>query len=279
VLTVKIAVSGKGGVGKTTVAAYLARLLARDGKNVLAVDADPSPSLASALGVPADVRSKLIPITKMSELIEERTGVAPASSTPEGTDIAATSFGKFFVLNPKVDDIADKFAVKCKDNVKLLVLGTIETGGSGCFCPENAILKSLLRNLIITKEEFVVLDMEAGTEHLGRGTAKGLDLLLIVVEAGTRSIETATRIKKLATDIGIKNIALVINKVPSETDEKEIIETLSTLDLPVFAILPFKTEFIEADLKDESPMDYYKSDDILNKMIDLKDNITKLIGH
>jgi CO dehydrogenase maturation factor len=269
----KIAVAGKGGVGKTTVAAYLARLLAREGKNVLAVDADPSPSLASALGVPAEERANLVPITKMGELIEERTGVSPASSTPEGTDIAATSFGKYFVLNPKVDDIADRFAVTCKDGVKLLVLGTIETAGSGCFCPENAILKSLLRHLILAKEDFVLLDMEAGTEHLGRGTARGLDLLLIVVEAGSRSVETASRIKKLAGDLGIKNIALVVNKVPSETEEKKIIDSLSVLNLPVFAILPFKLQLIEADLKDESPLDYYKSDEIIGKMVDLKQKV------
>jgi CO dehydrogenase maturation factor len=271
----KIAVAGKGGVGKTTVAAYIARLLARDGKYVLAVDADPSPSLASALGVSAEERANVVPITKMSELIEERTGVAPASATPEGTDIAATSFGKFFTLNPKVDDIADRFAINCKDNVKLLVLGTIETAGSGCFCPENAILKSLLRHLILTKDDFVILDMEAGTEHLGRGTAKGLDLMLIVVEAGSRSIETAARIKKLASDLGIENIALVVNKVPSETEEKEIRENLSALNLPIFAVLPFKMQFIEADLKDESPLDYYNSEEIIGKMVDLKEEILK----
>ena len=159
------------------------------------------------------------------------------------------------------------------EDVKLLVLGTIETAGSGCFCPENAILKSLLRHLILTKEDFVILDMEAGTEHLGRGTAKGLDLLLIVVEAGSRSVETASRIKKLANDLGIENMALIVNKVPSETEEKEIVGNLSALDLPIYAILPFKLQLIEADLKDESPLDYYKSEDIIGKMMDLKAKI------
>jgi CO dehydrogenase maturation factor len=271
----KIAVSGKGGVGKTTVAAYLARLLAKDNHNVLAVDADPSPSLASALGLSEYERGKLIPITQMADLIEERTGLPPSSKTGSA-DSSVTSFGKLFTMNPKVDDIADRFAVTCEDNVKLLLLGTIDTAGRGCFCPENALLKSLLRHLILTEGDFIILDMEAGTEHLGRGTARGLDLLLIVVEPGKRSLETASRIKKLAEELDITRIGLVVNKVPPETDMKDLEAQLSAVDLPVLATIPFNLQLIDADLHDRSPFDYQNTEDISSIMIDLKDKVLNI---
>ncbi|UCH90374.1 MAG: P-loop NTPase [Thermoplasmata archaeon] len=268
----KLAVSGKGGVGKTTIAAYLARMLSRDNNSVLAVDADPSPSLASALGVPEQDRKNLIPITKMTDLIEERTGLPPTSSS-ESSEGGSTTFGKIFTLNPKVDDIANRFAIKCKDNVKLLVLGTIDTAGAGCFCPENALLKSLLRHLILKSDEYVILDMEAGTEHLGRGTAKGLDLLIIVVEPGRRAVETAIRIKKLANDLEISSIGIVLNKINSELEEKELREQLSGLDLPILAAIPYNINLVEADLHDESPFDYKNTENIFSKMKKLKERI------
>lgn len=271
----KIAVSGKGGVGKTTVAAFLARLLSRDNNNVLAVDADPSPSLASALGLGESERAKIVPITRMGDLIEERTGLPPSSKTGS-SDVALDSFGKIFTMNPKVDDIAGLFAVECEDNVKLLVLGTIETAGRGCFCPENALLKSLLRHLILRSDDYIILDMEAGTEHLGRGTAKGLDLLIIVIEPGRRAIETAMRIKDLAVELGIENMGLVLNKVPGSEDKAELEKQLSETDLPVLAVLPYNIKLVEADLHDKSPFDYNDTDNILNEMITLKEKIIEM---
>jgi CO dehydrogenase maturation factor len=275
VFSLKIAVSGKGGVGKTTIAAYLARLLGRDNKHVLAVDADPSPSLASALGLPESDRANLVPITKMSELIEERTGLPPASST-KTDELAETSFGKIFTMNPKVDDIADRFAVDCKDNVKLLLLGTIDTGGRGCFCPENAILKNLLRHIILQKEDYVILDMEAGTEHLGRGTAKGLDLLIIVIEPGRRAVETAKRIKMLAEDLGIKQMGIVLNKIQSESDELELRKQLESINLPLLAKVPYNKNLIAADLFDKSPFDYQNTEAIIQSMNELKTRILNM---
>ena len=271
----KIAVSGKGGVGKTTVAAYLARLLARENKKVLAVDADPSPSLAAALGLTEEERRRLVPITQMAGLIEERTGLPP-SSVGGSEKAGLTTFGKLFTLNPKVDDIADMFAVTCKDDVKLLLLGTIDTAGRGCFCPENALLKSLLRHLILNEEDFIILDMEAGTEHLGRGTARGLDLLLIVVEPGRRSLETAVRIKNLAEDLDIEKMGIVINKVPSETEERELLEQLSPIGLPILAMLPFNLQLIDADLHDRSPFDHDQTENIMSVMEELKNKILSL---
>ena len=163
---IKIAISGKGGVGKTTLSGTLARLFARKGYDVLAIDADPSMNLASALGI----KNPPKPLTEFKELIDERAG------GPAGV----------FKLNPKVDDIAGKFGVTGPDNVKLLVMGTIERGGSGCMCPASSFLKALMRHVILKLNSVVILDMEAGLEHLGRGTTKGIDYMLIVVEPGTR---------------------------------------------------------------------------------------------
>ena len=193
---IKIAISGKGGVGKTTLSGTLARLFARKGYDVLAIDADPSMNLASALGIKNPPR----PLTEYKELIDERAG------GPAGV----------FKLNPKVDDIVDKFGVTGPDNVKLLVMGTVERGGSGCMCPASSFLKALMRHVILKLNSVVILDMEAGVEHLGRGTTKGIDYMIIVVEPGARSIETAGRIAELGRQIGIDKFGIVINKAGNE---------------------------------------------------------------
>lgn len=199
----KLAITGKGGVGKTTLAAGLALSFSQDGKKVIAIDADPDSNLAATLGFPEP--EKIVPLVEMKELIAERTGVEPGT------------VGGYFKLNPKVDDIPDKFS-KEHQGIKLLLMGRVKKGGSGCFCPENAFLKAVLSYLFFSREDVVILDMEAGIEHLGRGTAEGVDGLIIVAEPSMRSIETAFRIKSLAEDLKIERVFLVGNKVRSDKD-------------------------------------------------------------
>jgi CO dehydrogenase maturation factor len=261
-MALRVAVSGKGGVGKTTVAAILSRLFARDGNRVLAIDIDPSPTLAFALGVSEEVRSNSTPVSKMLDLIEERTGVRPGSS-----------YGSLFKLNPKVDDLADKFGIATKDGVTLLILGTIETGASGCFCPENALIKRLVNHLVLRRDEVLVMDMEAGVEHLGRGTAEGVDILLIVVEPGTRSIETARSIKRLASDIGIKRIVAVLNKSRGSADEDFARAHLKELGIDMLGTVPFSDCVISADLDDVSPMDSEECGPIVESLQPVKEKL------
>ncbi|MGD9338600.1 MAG: AAA family ATPase, partial [Syntrophobacterales bacterium] len=176
----KIAISGKGGVGKTTLSAFLCRWFGDQGHTVLAIDADPATNLGTALAIPG--ADSLPPITEMKDLIAERTGTQPGS------------MGGFFKLNPKVDDLPEKIAIS-DGNIRLMVMGGVQQGGSGCLCPENALLKTLVSHLILARGEIVIMDMAAGLEHLGRGTAQAVDRLIIVVEPGRRSIEVAQRIR------------------------------------------------------------------------------------
>ena len=230
----KLAISGKGGVGKTTLAALLAWLYAQEGRSVLAIDADPDANLGSALGIERSVLDRIVPIAEMKDLIEERTGARPGSS------------GGFFRLNPRVDDIPERFSAE-KDGVRLLVMGTVKQGGGGCICPESVLLKSLVRHLLIGRRDVVILDMEAGIEHLGRGTAGAVDAFIVVVEPGRRSLQTAEAIKRLASDIGIPRCYVVGSKVRDESDRLFIAE-----NLPGFEILghiSFDPAIVEADLK------------------------------
>ena len=229
----KIAISGKGGVGKTTLASLLSRIFAEAGYSVLAIDADPNPSLAATLGIsnPDDIT----PISEMSALIEERTGAKPGKS------------GGIFKLNPKVDDLPEKYALKY-NGIRLMVMGRIKQGGTGCYCPENALLKALVTHLLLGRDEVVIMDMEAGVEHLGRATAKAVDKLIVVVEPGRRSIETARRIKKLAEEIGLHNIAAVGSKVRSQS-EREFL-TSSLPDFEFLGFIPYDQAIVDADLAD-----------------------------
>ncbi|MEM2944303.1 MAG: ArsA-related P-loop ATPase [Methanomassiliicoccales archaeon] len=250
-MALKIAVSGKGGVGKTTVAGILARLYGREGKEVLVLDADPASNLASVVGVDKEVQKKITPLSQMLDLIEERTGVRPGSS-----------YGGVFSINPKVDDIASRYAVEGKDGVRLLVLGTISTGGSGCFCPESALLKNLVRYLVLERNQYLIMDMEAGLEHLGRASSKNMDVMLVVVEPGMRSVETAGRIKTLASQIGIKRMMAVLNKISSETEKQKLQQEMENLELSVATTIPFNRMLIEADLMGVSPLDIKGTDDV-----------------
>ncbi len=236
----KIAISGKGGVGKTTLAGVMARILANRGRKVLAIDADPDSNLASAIGLPKETLAKLSPIASMTSMIEERTGAKKGS------------YGTMFKLNPKVDDIPDDMGVTYQ-GVKLLLLGCIPQGGGGCFCPENVLLKNLVRHLLVQREEALIIDMEAGLEHLGRGSTGYVDALIIVVEPGQRAMNTARQIRKLGEDLKIKNMMIVGNKVNSEEDRRLIEEHLS--DFPILGHMSFNPKILQADREGKSPYD------------------------
>jgi CO dehydrogenase maturation factor len=236
----KIAITGKGGVGKTTLAALLAHIYAEAGNSVIAIDADPAASLAYALGMPEDLAAQVAPVAEMEELIYERTGAKPGTT------------GGFFKLNPRVDDIPDRFSVLHR-GVRLLQLGTISTGGSGCICPESAMLKTLVTHVILYRDEVMILDMEAGVEHLGRATAGAVDAFLIVVEPGRRSLSTAQTIQRLAADIGVARCYAVGNKVRNEADRDYIRSSLP--GLPVIGFLSANPRAVEADIRGQAIFD------------------------
>ncbi|MDJ0828840.1 MAG: carbon monoxide dehydrogenase accessory protein CooC [Desulfobacterales bacterium] len=250
----KIAVSGKGGVGKTTFASLLIRSLNAQSKHVLAIDADPDANLAAALGIKdAD---KITPIANMKDLIFERTEAQPGS------------IGGFFKLNPKVDDLPDSLSIKL-DNIKLMRLGGVKKGGAGCICPESTLLKALVMHIVLARDEVVVMDMEAGIEHLGRGTAKAVNKLLVVVEPGRRSIDTAAHIRKLAAEIGLNQIALIGNKIRGPEDKAFL--TTHLTDFEFLGFIPYDNALIEADVQGISPYDMNSAatkevQDMINKL-------------
>ena len=231
----KIAISGKGGVGKTLLSAFLSHIFAEAGYSVIAIDADPDANLASTLGFPNP--EKITPISELTDLIEERVGVRPGTS------------GAFFKLNPKVDDLPENYSVKL-DGIRLMSMGRIKRGGTGCYCPEGALLQALLSHLLLQRDEVVILDMEAGIEHLSRGTTKAVDKLIIVVEPGRRSIETAQTIGKLAQDLGLHSIAVVGNKIRSESDKEFIKSSLPGIE--ILGFISYDPAINEADLANQS---------------------------
>ena len=247
----KIAVTGKGGVGKTTLAALIISHFAGKGKRGIAVDADPDANLAQALGF-SDV-DKIVPISQMESLIEERTGAKPGKS------------GSIFKLNPKVDDLPEKLSLR-KENIYLMVMGTVRKGGAGCICPESTLLKNLITHLVLFQDDIVVMDMEAGIEHLGRGTASGVDLLIIVVEPGLRSIGTAGAIKALSADLGIKKTAVVGNKIRGSADEEFIRKNIGNIE--IIGFIPYDEKIIESDMQGRSSISNISCnmDDIFNSI-------------
>lgn len=230
----KIAITGKGGVGKTTFASILAHLYAEEGKNVIAVDADPDANLASALGIPADEVEKMQPIAEMAGLIQERTGAKPGSA------------GGTFTLNPKVDDIPEGIGYRM-NRILLLTMGAVKDAGSGCYCPENVLLRSLLRHLIVKRSEVVIVDMEAGIEHLSRGTAESVDAFIVVVEPGQRSIQTAKAVFAMARGLGVKKVFVVANKVRGRGDIEFIQHHIGGRH--VIGSIAFSNAIVEADMR------------------------------
>ena len=234
----KVAITGKGGVGKTTLSSTLARLYAAEGRTVLAADVDPDANLGLALGLSQEEVDAIVPISKMKALAKERTG--------------ASDDNRFYKLNPYVADIPEKYA-KSINGVKLLVMGTVDLGGSGCVCPEHVMLKSILSALTYRKGDVVIMDMEAGLEHLGRGTAQGMDQFIVVIEPGIRSVQTYRNVKRLASDLGIKQVRVVANKIRDERDEEFIKASIPAEDLLGF--IHYNPEIMDADRQGKSPYD------------------------
>jgi CO dehydrogenase maturation factor len=234
----KIAITGKGGVGKTTLAAVLSHIFASGGKRVIAVDADPDANLAQALGIqPADIE-RIKPIAEMGELIEERTGAQPGK------------MGGIFKLNPRVDDLPEDFGFRI-GNTTLLIMGKSKAAASGCYCPEHIFLKRLLKHLLVERDEVVIVDMEAGIEHLTRGTAEAVDAFIVVVEPGQRSIQTAATVRELAKGLGVKKVFVVANKVRNDADIQFLSERLEGMEL--LGAMSFRQSVMDADVKGISP--------------------------
>jgi CO dehydrogenase maturation factor len=248
---VKVAISGKGGVGKTTLAAMLAYLFARDGYAVTAIDCDSATNLPSALGI----RDEIKPLSELREVIEQRV------IGPFGT----------YRFNPKVDDIFETHSVRNEHGIRVLVLGTIKKGGEGCFCPENSFLRAILRHAVFREKDVLLLDMEAGIEHLGRGTAKGVDILIAVIEPSVRAIETLKRIEKLAEDIEIRKVAVVVNKF---IDSSKSWELLKGINNSILGIVPYNQCFVRADIENVPP--YEVCEDVMEVFVGIKEKLLKL---
>ena len=235
----KVAITGKGGVGKTTLSSTLARLYADEGRTVLAADVDPDANLGLALGLTQEEVDEIVPISKMRTLLEERTGASAAN--------------QFYKLNPYVADIPDTFS-KDINGVKLLVMGTVDLGGSGCVCPEHVMLKAVLANLTYRKNDVVIMDMEAGLEHLGRGTAMNMEQFIVVIEPGARSVQTYRNVKRLASDLGVKRVRVVANKVRDEKEEEFVRNNNPAEDL--LGMIHYNLEIMDADRNGKSPYDF-----------------------
>lgn len=258
----KVAVSGKGGVGKTLIAAGLAYSFAKKGYKTIAIDADPSPNLALTLGLSPEEARKIVPISENKELVESKTG---------------TGYSGVYRLTFTVDDIVRDYSVKTPLDVNLIVMGTVRAMGSGCACPANAVVRSLLRHLVVERDEAVVLDLEAGVEHIGRATAQHVDIMLVVVNANMKSLETAKHIHDLGVQAGMKQVYLVGNKVENDV-QKEAIETFAKKNmLKVLDFLPFDQKVVEAEMRGGTPLKFDDSE-VLKAIERLCDRLMKEKG-
>ena len=256
----KIALTGKGGVGKTTVSALLCHIFASEGKKVIAVDADPDANLATAIGISGNDISRLKPIAELTELIEERTGAKPGSS------------GGIFKINPRVDDIPEGFGHKI-NNITLLIMGKSKFAASGCYCPEHALLRRLLKHLIVERNEVIIVDMEAGIEHLTRGTAEGVDAFIVVVEPGQRSLQTAAAVKDLARGLGVKRVFALANKARQEKDVSFIKNGLGDIDF--LGSISFNEQIMDSDISGQPS--YEASPQVLEEVREIKKKLQDAI--
>lgn len=241
----KVAIAGKGGAGKTLIAATLARLLGRAGYSVLAIDADPAMNLAAALGVPPAVARTILPISDNPDLVEDRTGARPGETS-----------GAVFNLTPRVEDLASKFGVPAPDNTRLLVLGTVKSAGSGCMCPANALLRALLSHVFLQRGEAVVMDMEAGLEHLGRGVIRGADVVLAILEPRPSSVQVYRNIAALAGQLGIRRILPVGNKIADATEEEFLRREVEASGHKLVASIPYDENVVRAEMSHKALVEF-----------------------
>ena len=256
----KIAITGKGGVGKTTLASILSHIYSSEAKKVIAVDADPDANLAAAVGVPKDEIAKIRPIAEMADLVEERTGAKPGAS------------GGIFKINPKVDDIPEGFGYQL-NGILLLEMGKSKFASSGCYCPEHALLRRLLKHLIVERDEIIIVDMEAGIEHLTRGTAEAVDAFIVVVEPGQRSLQTALAVKKLAMELGVKRVFVVANKVRNNEDLQFIKNNLA--DMTLLGKISMNESIVESDIS--GLPSYQASAQAVEEVREIKKNLEKVV--
>jgi CO dehydrogenase maturation factor len=235
----KVAVSGKGGVGKTLIAGGLARGFAERGLKTMAIDADSSPNLGLTLGLSTGETRKIVPISENKQLVESKT---------------STGYSGVYNLNFTVDDIVKEYSVPTPLGVSLIVMGTVQSMGAGCMCAPNAVIRALLRHLVVERNEAVVLDLEAGVEHIGRGTARQVDALLIVADSNLKSLEIAKHIHDMAQAAGMKQLYLVANRVMNDTQKKAIQDFADKNRLAILSFVPFDQKVIEADMLGESPL-------------------------
>jgi CO dehydrogenase maturation factor len=254
----KIAIGGKGGVGKTTVCAVWSRLFAEDGFNVMAIDADPNTTLASAFGIPPQDSPR--PLIEMKQLITERTGTTK------------DSIGLYFKMNPKVSDLPDKYSLKV-NGLKLLVLGAITQAGAGCACAEGVFLKAMLTNTILQRQEVVIVDLPAGPEFLGRASIQGIDAFVIVVEPGGRSIETAVNMARMGKELGIRQLAVITNKITDDSQIKIIASQLG--NLPVIANIKYDPAIQQTDLQRKNV--FQENTTLVKDLRQAKAGLTELI--
>lgn len=257
----KIALTGKGGVGKTTLSAVLSYLFASGNRKVIAVDADPDANLGAALGVSPEDVGKLRPIAEMTDLIAERTGAKPGGAAG------------VFRLNPRVDDIPEEFGFRI-NGITMLIMGKSKEAASGCYCPENVFLRRLLSHLIVQRDEIVIIDMEAGIEHLTRGTSESVDAFIVVVEPGQRSIQTAQTVKSMAKTLGIHKVFVVANKIRNAEDVGFIKKALP--DMILLGAMPFSDCIMDADVKGVSP--YHHCPDMVKEIRGIQERIEELAG-
>ncbi|MBE0426560.1 MAG: AAA family ATPase [Nitrospirae bacterium] len=258
----KIAITGKGGVGKTTIASILSYLFAQEGKRVIAVDADPDANLASALGISKEEAEKIRPIADMPELIEERTGAKPGS------------MGGIFKLNPRVDDLPEGIGYRL-NGITVLIMGKSKAAASGCYCPENVLLRRLLKHLMIERNEVIIVDMEAGIEHLTRGTAGSVDAFIVVVEPGQRSIQTARTVYDMAEGLGVKKVFVVANKIRGNDDLNFIRNNLENMELA--GSIKFNDLMMEADIKGIAAYAY--SPETVDEVKNIKSKIEEILNY
>lgn len=249
----KIAVSGKGGVGKTTITANLIYLFVKNGYDVFAVDADPDASLGLTLGMDPEKLASLVPLVEMKEVIEQKSGK-----------------GAFYSLNPDVEDVIDNYSLQ-KGKIKFLIMGGIKQGGSACYCRENSFLNAVLNSLLLDKKEVVFLDMSAGIEHLTRGTSRGVDLILVVTEPTRNGVKTAKVVQKLAFELGIEKVKIIGNKIRREEEKDFIRQSFSEAD--IIGFLPYQDEIWEKSME-ENPAAFDK-EDLLTGMEEVYQKVVK----